>query len=223
MRNAVAATLIAMGLGGCCAGPEYTVPPNCPPQEVAPVQVPVAVHANPIFIPIADHECAWEQVVDVVDDYFRIEHEEPVRVVGNLVTEGTLTTLPETSPTIFEPWRNDTVDPEQRMENTLQSMRRRAVVRVIPAQGGHMVDVQVFKDLEDKVKPEHATAGAATFRYDSTLTGIIDPIGGQPNTKGWIARGRDASLEQYMIGDLLSRSGQMGTPTVVRGQDPSSK
>ena len=42
-------------------------------------------------------------------------------------------------------------------------MRRRAVVRVIPAQGGHWVDVAVFKELEDVVKPEHATAGAATF------------------------------------------------------------
>jgi len=228
MRNAVAATLIAMGLGGCCAGPEYTspeytVPPNCPPQELAPVQPPVAVHANPIFIPIADHQCAWEQVVDVVDDYFRIDHEEPVRLVGNMVTEGNLTTLPEVSPTIFEPWRYDTVDPEQRVENTLQSMRRRAVVRVIPAQGGHLVEVQVFKDLEDVIRPENATAGSATFRYDSTLTGVTDPIGGQQITKGWIPRGRDTSLEQYMIGDLLSRSGQMGTPTVVRGQDAAGK
>lgn len=223
MRNAVAATLIAMGLGGCCAGPEYTVAPNCPPQEVVPVQPAMVLHANPIFIPTADHQCAWEQVVDMVDDYFRIEHEEPVRMVGNMVTEGSLTTLPEVSPTIFEPWRYDTVDPEQRWENTLQSMRRRAVVRVIPAQGGHMVEVQVFKELEDMIRPEQSTAGAATFRYDSTLTGVTDPIGGQPNTKGWIARGRDASLEQYMIGDLLSRSGQMGAPSVVRGQDPASK
>ena len=114
-------------------------------------------------------------MVDVVDDYFRIEHEEPVRMVGNMLTEGNITTVPEVSPTIFEPWRHDTVDPQQRIENTLQSMRRRAVVRVIPAQGGHWVEVQVFKELEDVVRPEHATAGAATFRYDSYVDARRQP------------------------------------------------
>jgi hypothetical protein len=116
------------------------------------------------------------------------------------------------------------VDSDQRWENTLQTMRRRAVVRVIPApQGGHLVDVQVFKELEDMVQPEHSPiAGAGTFRYDDTFTRIVDPIGGEGATKGWIARGRDTSLEQYMIGDLLSRCGA-GAPRVVRGQDPGSK
>jgi hypothetical protein len=237
MRDAVATAVIAMALGGCGMSPEYTytVPPGCPPQPAAPgcppqpvaaaaaplvpVQPVVAGYANPILIPVADPQCAWETVVDVVDDYFRIEHEEPVRVVGNMLTEGAITTAAEVSPTIFEPWRPETADMPQRIENTLQTMRRRAVVRVIPAQGGQWVDVQVFKDLED-ARPEHATAGAATFRYDTTLTRIVDPITGQQNTRGWIAQGRDAPLEQRIIGDLLSRCGQAGGPVVMRGQAP---
>ena len=125
-------------------------------------------------------------------------------------TEGTLTTVPEVSPTIFEPWRHDTVDPEQRLENTLQTMRRQAVVRVLPAQGGQWVDVQVLKYLEDLEQPEHATAGAATFRYDSSLSRVVNPVTGEPAVKGWIRQGRDASLEQCIIGDLLSRCGQPG-------------
>jgi hypothetical protein len=47
---------------------------------------------------------------------------------------------------------------------------------------------------------------------------VIDPISDQPTTRGWICQGRDASLEQYMIGDLLNRCGQPGTPMVARGQ-----
>ena len=220
MRNVAAAALIAMFFGGCM-GPEYVAAPGCPPQAVAqvPVQTPVAVYANPIFVPIADPQCAWEQTVDMVDNYFRIEHEEPVRVLDDALTEGTITTMPQGSPTIFEPWRRDTADPEQRLENTLQSMRRRAVVRVIPGQGGHWVDIQVYKELEDNRRPDFSSAGAATFRYDDTLKRIIDPIGAQPITQGWIAQGRDASLEQYMIGDLLSRCAPYGAPMVVRGQD----
>ena len=66
----------------------------------------------------------------------------------------------------------------------------------------------VFKELEDVVRPEQATAGAATFRYDSSLVGIINPITGQQITKGWIPQGRDTALEQYMIAHLLSRCGQ---------------
>jgi hypothetical protein len=222
MRKAAAATMIAMALGGCGMGPEYTAAPGYQPQAVAPVQPPTAAYANPVFIPTADHQCAWEQTVDMVDDYFRIEHEEPIRNLGNALSDGTITTTAEVSPTIFEPWRRDTVDPQQRMENTLQSMRRWAVVRVVPApQGGHWVDVQVFKGLEDVVRPDNSPAGAATFRYDSTFARVVDPIGGQQATQGWIAQGRDTSLEQYMIGDLLSRCGQVGGPVVVRGQNPA--
>jgi hypothetical protein len=218
MRNAVAAGMIAMVLSGCGMGPEYTAPPGCPPQQVAPAQPAVAVYANPVLLPIADPQCAWEQVVDAVDDYFRIEREEPVHMAGNMLTEGSIITVPEISPTIFEPWRHDTVDPDQRLENTLQTMRRRAVVRVIPVQGGHSVEVQVFKELENNRRPDYTTAGAATLRYDSSLTSIENPIGGQPVTLGWIAQGRDTSLEQQIIADLLSRTGQAAGPVVMRGQ-----
>ncbi len=188
--------------------------PPYAPQTVAAVEQPVAAYPNPVFIPAADPRCGWEQVVDTVDDYFRIEHEQPAQALGDV---GNITAVAEVSPTIFEPWRQDTVDPQERWENTLQSMRRRAVVHVTPTQRGQWVEVQVFKELEDDKHPDRATAGAATFRYDNSLTRIENPIGGQPITKGWISRGRDTSLEQYMIGDLLSRFGpQTAVPAPLR-------
>jgi hypothetical protein len=209
MRNAVVAGMFSLFLSGCGMGPEYTAPSACPTQPMAePGQPPTAGYANPIWIPVADSQCAWELVVGVVGSYFRIEEEKPIRQVGNVVMEGRITIAPEVSPTVFEPWRHDTVDPEQRIENTLQTMRRRGVVRVIPAQGGHWVDVTIFKDLEDLAQPEQATAGASTFRYDSTLTRVSNPIGGEPSAQGWIFQGRDASMEQYIISNLLSSTGQ---------------
>lgn len=231
MRKAIAAAMIAAAFGGCQAGPEYDPQYACPPGYVnvapQPNRAPAApvqqvVYSNPVFIPITDPQCAWETVVDVTDDYFRIEHEEPIRVAGNCVTDGNLTTFPSVSPTWFEPWRHDTVDHAQRVENTLQTMRRWGTVHVTQAQGGYMVEVVVFKELEDVVRPEHATAGAATFRFDDTLTGIVNPVGGERITEGWISRGRDTAMEQYMISHLLARCGQFGQPTgpvVMRGQD----
>jgi hypothetical protein len=210
MRNA-AAGIIALALSGCC-GMAPNCPPGCPPPIAAQPAAPA--YPNPVFVPIADPQCAWEQVVDVVDDYFRIEHEEPARILGTVATEGKLETMAEVSPTIFEPWRTDTVDPQQRMENTLQSMRRRAVVRVTPVPGGHWVDVAVLKELENLATPEFATAGAATLRYDSSLNRVVNPVTDVQMTKGWIFRGRDVSLEQTIIADLLSRCGQGGAQMV---------
>ncbi len=158
----------------------------------------------------------------MVDDYFRIKDEDAgSRRRATARPTAASRRFPQVSPTIFEPWRHDTVDPDQRVENTLQTMRRWAVVHVKPAQGGYTVDVAVFKELENVVRPEHATAGAATFRYDDTLTGVVNPDRRRADRhEGWIGRGRDTAMEQYIIANLLSRSGQTATPGVVmRGQD----
>src|SRR5262245_42375501 len=37
---------------------------------------------NPLFIPLVDRELLWNQTVDAIDDYFRIEREDRVRMIG---------------------------------------------------------------------------------------------------------------------------------------------
>lgn len=165
------------------------------------------VYENPVMIPNRNHEAVWETVVDVLDDYFRIAREEPVQLVGNVLTEGRVDTFPQVGSTIFEPWHRDSANSYEKLESTLQSTRRRAVLRVIPAQNGFWVDVAVFKELEDVVQPARATAGAATFRYDSSLTRVTNPVGGQEINDGWIAMGRDVALQQRIIEHLLARTG----------------
>jgi hypothetical protein len=191
-------------LGGC-AEPWWAPPEGLPPLMQTPPMP--AASANPVFIPIADPQCAWEVIADVVDDYFTIEREEPVRLIGNVPTEGRLDTLPSVSPTIFEPWRKDSVGPD-RIENTLQTLRRRAVVKVYPAEGGggYWVDLAVFKELEDLRRPEYSTAGAATLAYDTSLPGLQNPMPRNPRTLGWIPEGRDPLLEQRMLDQLLDRA-----------------
>ena len=165
-------------------------------------------HDNPTFLPVTDHEFVWETMVDVVDDYFQIKQEEPVRLVGNVLTEGRLDTRPAIGSTIFEPWRRDSASRYEKLESTLQSMRRHAVVRVVPAEGGYLVDVAVYKELEDVVEPENASAGAATFRHDSSLTRVVTPVGSQEIHDGWIPKGRDTALEQRILGQLIDRAGE---------------
>jgi hypothetical protein len=72
-------------------------------------------------------------------------------------------------------------------------------------EGGHFVDVAVYKELEDVLEPENASAGAATFRHDASLTRVVTPIGSQEINDGWIPKGRDTALEQRILGQLVAR------------------
>src|SRR5208283_4664800 len=49
--------------------------------------IPVS-YANPSLLRIANHELVWDGVVDVVSQYFRVEREDPVRLLGSTLTVG---------------------------------------------------------------------------------------------------------------------------------------
>jgi hypothetical protein len=171
---------------------------------------------NPLLVTSMDRDFVWDQVVDVVDDYFRIEHEERLRLVDDMLTEGMLTTYPRSASTIFEPWNPDSVTPYERWLATLQSMRRRAVVRVSPAQDGFLVDVEVYKELEDVPQPETGAislANAKTLRNDNALIRLTNPVGGREPTAGWLGSGRDTALEQVILAGIQARTGGIMTQT----------
>ncbi len=181
---------------------------------------PVVAFSNPTFIPATNREVFWDSLVDVTDDYFKIIREDRVRQVGDLLTEGQIETRPEIGSTLLEPWNGDSVGYYQRLESTLQSIRRQCVIRVIPEQGGFLVDVQVYKELEDVVRPQHTTASAATFRTSPSIVRFTEPVGSEPRNLGWIPLGRDALLEQRIIARLYQRFGMQPpsyTPGPVQG------
>ena len=161
---------------------------GCVSEAHLPYQ-PVSVGCeNPVLLRIANYELVWDGIVDVVSDYFRIEREDPVRLLGSTLTEGRIDTFPKPGATLLEPWDHDSADSYERLESTLQSIRRRAVVKVVPAQnGGFWVEVVVLKDLEDLRQPDHATAGSATFRNDvSPNANKLSLSTGRPQSaRGW--------------------------------------
>jgi hypothetical protein len=161
--------------------------------------------ANPLFIPPVDREFLWNQSVDAIDDYFRIEREDRVRLIGGVLTEGRIDTFPTVGSTVFEPWRWDSTPGYEKLHATLQSIRRRATLRIIPVDGGYLLDVVVSKELEDLDKPQHATAGGATLRHDGTLVRQEGPPGRFSVTLGWIPIGRDLTLEQRILADISAR------------------
>ncbi len=193
---------MVLGCGALAPPPGAIVGPPPPP-------------ANPITVNVMDRDFVWDQVVDVVDDYFRIQKEDRVKQVGDLLTEGRIDTYPRSGSTIFEPWNKDSVTAYQRWEATLQSLRRTAIVRVIPSQGGFAIDVQVYQELENLARPESGAvtlANSAQLRNDNSLKRVESPIGGKQPTLGWIGQGRDTILEQKILADIQTRLAGYAAP-----------
>jgi hypothetical protein len=167
-----------------------------------------ALAQNPMYVPLSDREFLWNQLVDTVDDYFEIEREERLRLIGNVLTEGQIDTFPQPGATMLEPWLKDSSTGFERRYATLQSIRRRAVVRVKPqVDGGYLVDLAVYKELEDVNQPEFSTVNVEGLRHDATLQRPGLELQGGRLTCGWIPVGRDTMLEQRMLADLRGRLG----------------
>jgi hypothetical protein len=162
--------------------------------------------SSQIHIPVANREWTWEQIVDTVDDYFRVERERQVQLVGDVLTEGRIDTYPQIGATVLEPHRRDSVGRYNRWESTFQTIRRRGTVRVIPEATGYLVDVMVEKDLEDLPRPEQSTAGAPMFRNDDSLARTpLEQVSHTRLSGNWILIGRDPALEQRILADIQSR------------------
>jgi hypothetical protein len=144
----------------------------------------------------------------VVDDRFQIAREQRVQAIGNVLTEGRIDTHPQGGATLLEPHLKDSVGRWNRWESTLQTIRRIAHIRVMPTSQGYWLEVIVEKQLEELPQPEHATAGATTFRNDDAPRGYPNPVEdewGMP--RNWIPQGRDVILEQVMLREIQSRFG----------------
>ncbi len=195
---------------GAVVGPGGPVLPGPPPGQ-----------RNSVVIPPLDAELVWTKMVDVTDDYFKVQSEQRVVFAAGVPTEGRIDTFPQTGATVLEPWRGDSVGWTERWESTLQSIRRIGTMRLIPDSNGWRVEVVVNKELEFLPRPMRATAGGASFRNDDSLYRYGTPlptlgqqVGDQPRpvaaptpSVGWIPLGRDPLLEQRMLGKLLAKLG----------------
>lgn len=172
---------------------------------------------NPLFVSHSDREFVWDNVVDTIDNYFKIERQDRVKLIGDVLTEGQIDTVPKIGATLLEPWHKDSVGGYERLHASLQSVRRRAIVRVIPQADGYLLDVTVLKELEDVDRPQTATAGGEIKRHDGSLIREKDRIDAGPLTLGWIPQGRDAALEQRLVSELYERLTNVGPPEQRRG------
>jgi hypothetical protein len=158
----------------------------------------------------------WNVIVDTIDDYFLIAQEQPVRWIGDAVSEGRIVTHPQAGPTILESMRRDVTPGFERWHNTFQSLRRQAEVNVAPTRNGYRIQLTVRKELEDVDRPELATIGGAVQRHDGSLVRPQGTVVGGAVQLGWIPQGRDVMLEQKILADLHGRLFRVEAPPPIQ-------
>ena len=150
----------------------------------------------------ANSEVAWETTVSTLQRFgFRTAVENKL--------DGTIESVYVVGSGTQEPWRKDSVGFANRLEDTLQSTRRKVVATVRPASpagagGGYEVTVRAFKELEDVRGVVANTTGGATFQNRNPLDRELQAVTGQFGPSQWIPLGRDPALEQAILADLGS-------------------
>jgi hypothetical protein len=187
---ALGLALLLGGQFGCNSGPSGWKAPS-----VTRIFSPSPVVENPLVVPSTDFETLWNKTIAVVDKYFDIESENRLA--------RTIKTQPQMGATIFEPWALDSTTVQDRVESTLQTIRRVAIIQIDPAPtGGFLVRVQVFKFLEDMAKPVSQPAGRAAFTNDFPINRVREIVGPVPAPLGWINKDRDPNLEQAILAGI---------------------
>jgi hypothetical protein len=181
---------LAGSQSGCNIAPSGWRPPS-----VTKIFSPRPAVPNPLSVPSSDFENVWNKTVAEVDKYFDIESENRL--------SRTIRTQPQMGATMLEPWALDSATFQDRLEATLQTIRRVAVIHVDPAPtGGFLVKVEVIKFLEDMAKPDRQAAGRAVFNNDFPVNRTREIVGPVPAPLGWIKRGRDQDLEQAILAGI---------------------
>lgn len=159
---------------------------------------------NPLPVPKLQRELVMDEVSDTLDDYFAILKEERIRDVDGVLSEGWIETRPKIGGQIWEPWKRDSTPGFEKLHATLQTVRRFAKVRVIPTAENYLVDLKVFKELEDLEQPIGSNVSGRPLRIDNSLDIDRNEIFEVQN-RGWIPLGRDTSLEQEILGHMRQR------------------
>ena len=152
---------------------------------------------NPITVGTGNDDVLWERTVDVLHDYqFHVVREDRLaRVIETEYKVGS---------GCLEPWHHDSVGPYRRLESTLQSIRRRVRITLLPSGmgRGYAVTVEAFQEREDLPGIAANSAGAATFSESTPLDRDLNPVVGQSQPSRWIPVGRDLDLEQAILSSL---------------------
>lgn len=152
--------------------------------------------ANPILVTPGSagpeaYAAVFEHTLDILDDYFEIAYANRY--------DGRIETIPRIAPGLEQFWRPGSPNLSERVLMTLQSYRHRCFVLIEPAsQGGYLVNVTVYRELEDLPRPSRANT-SAVFRNEPSVERQFEVVDPSVISQVWIPKGRDVPLEQELL------------------------
>ena len=151
------------------------------------------IQPNAIEISADRYDLMWERTVAVLNDFhFSIARESKI--------EGIIETDYRAGSNLLEPWHHDSVGFENRLESTVQSIRRRVIVTFQTSSPGMVVvNVRVDKEIEDVPGLAANYEGGATFAEAQPLQRDLDQVVGQVGASRWLHRGTDPALESELM------------------------
>lgn len=149
-------------------------------------------------IPSQNRDIVWERAVAVLNKFhFMIARESK--------QEGVIETYYRAGSNLLEPWNNDSFGYANRLESTLQSIRRKVTVTFENTSGGQLnVVVLVDKEIEDVPGLAANYEGGATFSESQLLKRDLNQVLGQSGPSRWLSRGNDPALEAELMQQIRS-------------------
>ncbi|MBL8813470.1 MAG: hypothetical protein JNM43_25110 [Planctomycetaceae bacterium] len=152
--------------------------------------------ASTIQVSDSQRDSLWERAVVVLNrNHFQIARESKL--------EGVIETSYRAGSSVLEPWHPDSVGLENRLESTLQSIRRKVTVNMQSNGTGTMlVNVRVDKEIEDLPGIAANYEGGATFNEAQPLNRDLSQVVGQSGPSRWLSLGRDPLLENKILSEI---------------------
>lgn len=187
MRRAWLALVLLAG-GGCLAprGSESPLLARANPYDTTNELVLQADQPGP-----EAYAFLFERVLDVIDDDFDIAFASRY--------DGRIETLPRIAPGVEQPWRPGSPSLYERTLATFQTYRHRCFVLLQPTERGYLINVTVFKELEDLPNPTRQIGPGAAFRSDPSIDRRYEIVDPTVVSNVWIPKGRDVPLEQKIL------------------------
>jgi hypothetical protein len=165
---------------------------------------PVAAIGGASAVQVSDsqRDPLWERAVMVLNrNHFQVARESKL--------EGIIETEYRGGSSVLEPWHPDSVGYANRLESSLQSIRRRVLINMASTGPGVMtVSIRADKELEDLPGLAANYEGGATFSENQPLQRDLDQVVGQAGPSRWLSIGRDPLLEHKLMSEIMGRGGQ---------------
>jgi hypothetical protein len=195
MRGIVLAVFAAGALvaGGCAT----RGPLSENPLYIGPV---TGCMPNPVLLlPDAPgpeaYDTVFSKVYSIITDYFP-------EIADSNRYSGRIETKPRIAPGFEQPWKPGSPDHSERLLATLQSIRHRCLVTIQPGageQGGYLVMVMIYKELEDVRSGPTRQLALPIFRDAATVERQFEVIDMTVIDSFWIPKGRDTAFEQEIL------------------------